>query len=763
MPNCKDNTMEIQPIILNVQNESSWTRYGDAVTTGVPIPYDWALYTTDSLQLNNSRSERIESQISPLAWWDDCQRVKWVLVHFDADVRAKTENIYKLLYKKKGKVEKQFELSHELAITARDVLTIDSGKWRWSFRKGKSPLKEMAVYTNGKWHELVQNKPRFSMTSKARKYILGGIEEMKLEDNGPLRSVVTVRGKYVAESNLKLESGFGYELRIEIRRNETSVILKHSLIRLQGKGELDDLSLIVPVDAKYEMGDTEGNTLVVPYLEEKKSFGIVQDSEAGYWLGDVEQAGAKNWKEGTSTWWISAMTDTFMITASIKYFRERYPKSLKAKHDGFVLGLLPNDSETKDSFVPASQTVNKYELREGEARTHEIYLDYSMLEDAQNRFGKVASFHRPLLAMASPEWYTGSGVLGDLIPRNEKYEAYEEAADLSLARFLQRRADLKLFGDRNYGDDEYGKPGTWNNGEYDYLHVGMLHFLRGAGRSWYDDIVVPYASHFIDIDMCHCGEGEGRIYQHSERHNSEDPKLGSHAWIRGLLEYYCFSGDYQARDAAKKIATEWSEEILAKGVGEGTERGITWPVISMLSMYHTFREERYLKAAKVLIETVIACHDPVEGHFVGTMDRPTTKDHWGTFVIGSPVLESLVMYYQTTGDERVKNVVVQAAKRLARLNWLDEIGAWEYTHSMLSGEERIHNAKTDKMVTPAVLYGFLYSGDDELFDKAIRAFKYSEGIPAKNGKDLGQTYCFGVRIPALIEQAKVMVEKSLQE
>jgi len=79
---------------------------------------------------------------------------------------------------------------------------------------------------------------------------------------------------------------------------------------------------------------------------------------------------------------------------------------------------------------------------------------------------------------------------------------------------------------------------------------------------------------------------------------------------------------------------------------------------------------------------------------------------------------------------------------------------------MLTGEKRVHNAKTDKMVSPAVLYGYLYSGDRELWDKAVSAFRHSEGIASHDGKDLGQSYCFGIRIPALIERGLELIARS---
>lgn len=738
---------------LSVANSLKFSRKNEPVSTGVPLPQNLNIEDTENLILLDESGHNVPAQFEPLAWWTDQKTVKWVLVHFQANVPLNSSTKYSLQYNPESAVKG----SSTVANIKEDQIYINTGELQCSIEKVAGIFTQFKVKTEKGWWNCFDadgTGPEMVLTADDHmKWRLGAPTEFVVEDNGSERAVLKLVGNYEVRGGSSHPS-FSYELRLEFYRGRADMKWTHTIIG-QHAGGFAGLSLHVPLaDAQCVLGHNQQNVHTFHANDDNSSYSVIQELEDQWIQGELER-GKEQKGKGRHDWWIRAKTDEVAVIATVKHFYQRYPKGLTGNTKGVEVNVLPRLSKTKDSFIPAKQMKDQYELEEGEARTHEIGIAfYSPSQEEQSISHFSSAFHQPMLVMAPWSWYTESGALGELLPRSDHYPKYEQAVDESLAIYLGRRESLNLYGDRNYGDDQYTRSGDWNNGEYDYIHVGMLHFLRGAGSDWYKKMAMPYAQHLMDIDICHTGAYVGMIHQHNEWHNSKPPKLGSHAWIRGLLEYYCFSGDFRARDVARMVADRWSNEIITKGVGEGTERGITWPVLSMLGMYDTFPEHKYYQAAKILIDTVLDSHDREEGHFKGSMFRETTKDYWGTFVIGSPVLESLIMYYQSTGDKRAKEVVVSASRRLARLNFLENIGAWEYTHSMLKGDKREHNAKTDKMVSPAVLYGYLYSGDEELLDKAERAFRYSEATPAKNGKDLGQSYCFGIRIPALIEKSK---------
>lgn len=747
-------------IPLTVANPLSFPRVQEPVITGVPIPQRCGLRDVAAVTLQDEKGRYVRTQFEPLAWWSDGS-IKWLLVQFRCELASQASKRY---YLKLWDGEDEEDAPAPIASQSANKVHLDTGALRATLGASDGLFSNLELYDHKQdgWISVVKGcggLPRMKIVTAAGKTLeWSRPHALDIELNGAERAIVKLSGWFVDDQ--KQPSDFSYELRLAVFRDSQQLELMHRLINHRQENHLTELALVIPVQqARYTLGNETEVTARHVLSGTEQVYGVLQESEDAGVSGWLDDSGMCTPFTARQQWWLAAQLDSFSLVTTTAHFYQRYPKSLEGGATSVKVGLLPGRSATKDSFMPANQLVDRYVLKEGESRTHKVLLAFTRESDslatkqADDWQQQAIAFHYPLRALAPWQWYCSSGALGDLVPRSSQFRPYEQAVDESLRIFLDRRETLRLYGDRNFGDDQDAKPGSWNNGEYDYAHVGMCHFFRGAGWAWFEQVAAPYAQHMMDIDVCLSGPGQGRVHQHTVWHNQEPPKLGSHAWLRGLLTYYCFTGDLFARDTAKLIADTWSQLILSNAQLEATERGMTWPVISMLAMYQTFPEVRYLEAATKLIEQVLRLQDPVEGHFTGSMDRPTTKDRWGTFIIGSPVLESLVMYYQLTQDERAKQAVVKAAKRLARLNWLEEIGAWEYTHSKLISDERIHNAKTDKMVTPAVLYGYLYSQDEELLEKALRAFQYSEATPARNGKDLGQTYCFGVRIPALIQQA----------
>ena len=106
----------------------------------------------------------------------------------------------------------------------------------------------------------------------------------------------------------------------------------------------------------------------------------------------------------------------------------------------------------------------------------------------------------------------------------------------------------------------------------------------------------------IDIDLSQ------RIWAEGLSHDNDfDPdvlghssagsgKLGSHAWVQGLFEYYAFSGDYTARDAALIVADRWAEltweQYQKVALGQvpaarmySTERQWGWTNLALMGAY----------------------------------------------------------------------------------------------------------------------------------------------------------------------------------
>ncbi|MFY9435858.1 MAG: hypothetical protein WAQ42_03030 [Limnochordia bacterium] len=727
------NILPDLPIYL--ANPAPFRREREPVSGGVPIPFEEAVTSTDTFALYDDHQQSVPCQFTPLAWWPGKERIKWVLLHFQADVPPESTRTYYLRINPQA----PHPQASRRCIAAADPgpnhtwIRVDTGKLKAEFGINQPP----ALSGTG-----LQLKTADGLL------LPGPAQTLQLDENGPERAVVCIKGQFVdADQN---PAGFAYTYRFEFYRGHTFVRLFSTITCTAGGQILKDAAWVVP-NPWGEAAVYAGTTDTVPEPEAALSgqeIYVLQDTPDQC----VYNSGGTSFiKDQRFQGWIHSPE----VSAAVRFFWQMFPKSLEADGGQIRVGLLPEKSRIKDEFPPTSEFSGRYHLAVGESRTHELMLCFHSGDNALDPASLnhiFAGFNQPMIPTAPWQWYAQSGALGDLTARAEAFPEFELLADRSLAMILDRRQSLRLYGDRHFGDDLLSQPDVWNNCEYDYPHVGVLMFLRGSGTGWYHEFALPAARHMLNIDIANAGPTSGMVYPHSAQHNSADPTLGSHAWLQGLLEYHVLSGDYLAREVAENTGRLWCRGILASEELYGTERALTWPLIAMLACYQIFAEPEYLKAAQRLKSRVVSLFNHELGHFEGCMMREHyPPSYWQVFLIGSPVLESLVMYDQMFPDEEVRSVIVAIARRLARINWIEELGVWEYPKPRWAQlSERVHTPKNDRMVSPGVGYAYLYSGDQELWEKAVTAFTNRCDQIDQDGKTMAQSLRFGVRMPALM-------------
>lgn len=737
-------------IRIAVKNECNFSREKEPVTGGIPIPFEENLKNTENLMLYDANNNAVPCQFTPLAWWPGKEKIKWVLLHFQADAAAHDITCYYLELDAENTVtniSKPKDIK-PIAYKENNMITVDNGVINTVIHENTKP-NLFGIY------------PRL-LTMDGIKLFPGNISAAKVDETGSERAVIKLAGPYVDQQNEK--SSFTYSIRIEFYRNKSYFRLFNTIISLKNDAKLADASLIIAeANSLKDPSETaiynqNGHQLLKGNFYFDNNIRLLQDSPYHVYL--YENQNQKKMNEQFQGWVTSEKA-----SASVRFFWQMYPKSLEADDSEIRIGLLPKISQVKDSFMPAQQITDCYKFGEGEARTHEtMIILHNRSSKSSDMWRVFAGFNNPIIPTAPWEWYVNSKTLGDLTVRDyDNFPKFEQFVDDSLSMVLKRREKLCSYGDRNFGDDQMGTPGLWNNCEYDYPHVGILQFLRGADKKWYDCFTLPAARHMLNIDFVNAGKNVGMIYQHCAWHNSSAPKLGSHSWLQGILEYFLVSGDYQARDFAKLCGDKWSRSILNNSQIEGTERGVTWPIISMLALYQVFAEPLYMQAAEKLRNKMVKLFRHDLGHFEGCMKREKYPPaYWQVFLIGSPVLESLIMYDQMTYDEEVRQIIITIAKRLARINWIKELGVWEYTRTgTWKSDKKDHSPKTDRMVSPGVGYAYLYSGDLELWEKALTAFENRYGMLDNEGKTMTQSLRFGVRMPAIITKVNNKTTKKL--
>ncbi len=146
---------------------------------------------------------------------------------------------------------------------------------------------------------------------------------------------------------------------------------------------------------------------------------------------------------------------------------------------------------------------------------------------------------------------------------------------------------------------------VWTNNEYDMIHALALESMRtGKTASAQNDGPALFdllrwtVRHNIEVDFIAYSD-DPRHHRgtpfHSRFHNSKGC-ITSHIWTQGLLEYYCLTGDDDARDTALALGDKIIE-INHNGVTASWkfDREIGWALLALVCLvengYERFRAE----------------------------------------------------------------------------------------------------------------------------------------------------------------------------
>ena len=400
----------------------------------------------------------------------------------------------------------------------------------------------------------------------------------------------------------------------------------------------------------------------------------------------------------------------------VRDFWQNYPKDLEAGPEGSTLWLMPKlradeyDLSVKghDShklyfwFDPAGAggQCGGYKLRQGMAKTHEIWLGLD---------GNPPPHDRPLFAVASPQWYAGSGAFGELSvadPTRPVVAEYDKKVGATLDAYLANRERNREYGLFNFGDWWGERVINWGNVEYDTQHAFFLQFAR-SGDLRFLQAGEEAEVHNRDVDTVHHHanpERVGCVYAHCIGHvgdylaKSPLPLANqgtargsftvSHTWCEGHMDHYFLTGDRRSLETGMAIADHYGTWEL-QDYDFSNCRVPGWHLILTLGVYRATGDPFYLNAAKIIVERVLERQTPkakfntkgggwrrmlVSGH---CLCEPA---HYGNagFMVGV-LLTGLKWYHLETGDPRVADSIRMGAHFLIDDMWAGEAGGFRYT------------------------------------------------------------------------------------
>jgi len=529
---------------------------------GVILPRG-AVKDLGNLNLVASHGKIIPCQFATTSTWPDGS-VKWLLADFIADCPAKGTSIYTLTDSRAA--EKPATPLRVRQESGR--VTVETGPARFILDSERFDLFSSVYLDHNSDGEFDETEEVTDSRSVAGVSVIdnldrelasrwGRIESFKVEEDGPVRATVAVKGAiadpdgegcvdYTARINFYAGTGFVRIFFTLANHNPTSILIdknedKHWLMGRPGAFFFEDMSLSASLrfEGPVVLSVGNGPEDILDRVVLTDIGGIYQESSGGEnWFTRIHMnhtgripmqfRGAKTFLGEVEPYavdrpdaWIHVADRRFGLAVAVRHFWQNFPKALTAEPDGTVrVALWPGEFP------------DLHELQGGEIKTHEVAFFYHSgpqgSTPAENRMATVMSaFHHPLFVRAPAETYLESGFFDDAVTydpqRFPKYELLMQGGITAKPRNLMFDIDeADEYGWRHWGDtparnefDETGGPHTGRlaashfNHEYDHGYSMLFHSLRTASADpatsyrWWR-LTEPALWHEADVDIYHC-------------------------------------------------------------------------------------------------------------------------------------------------------------------------------------------------------------------------------------------------------------------
>jgi hypothetical protein len=477
------------------------------------------------------------------------------------------------------------------------AIRVDTGAARFTIDRTGFPFSSIQV---GDVEILEPARTRLAIESADGEIWRTRVDDLTVEESGPLRAVVRVSGVIADASNerLNLIARLHFFAGLPTVRLAITIRNPRRATHPGGFWELGDPNSALLRDVSLIVGlrgGDDGSVLCspeigVPLQACQSSLELYQDSSGGKnWASEthVNREGrvpnsfnGYRHRDGMTERIGSRATPYVAVTSSagtwasvgVPYFWQNFPRSICADSRAIAVGLWPR------------QYADAHELQPGEQKTHVVFLNAG---DGHVSPGAFEWCRRPSSAHADPSWYCASGAIPHLVPAAEDpqddYLRLVDAAINGPNTFEHKREVVDEYGWRNFGDlyadheaalDQGPAPlvSHYNN-QYDAIAGFACHFMRTGDVRWWR-AMHELAAHVVDIDIYHT-DGDRSIYNrglfwHTFHYAKADRSThrtyattssadgggpsAEHNYATGLVLHYFLTGDVASRDAAIDLA-----------------------------------------------------------------------------------------------------------------------------------------------------------------------------------------------------------------
>jgi len=641
---------------------------GWPITGGIPMPRG-AIGSTKHVRLLDGDGHEQPLQAKVTSRWDDGS-IRWLLLDFQTNPRG--DRNYVLEYGRDVGPPAPSKTELRTMSDAKGV-QVNTGVMQVSF-----PRDRFAPFAGAKCGD--RTVPDVDASPSAPKAgavlteatgrsfgTLGPPESVVVEEQGPMRSVVRVSGRFAHQK----ESLFRYDAQVHFYAFKPFARMLFAFANDNTRElftEIESLRLYLPI----------------PRRGEPQSIAAYDDQPPRP-LGRIA-------------------CPPFGGVA-VREFWQHWPKTLSADSQGVEIGICPKLDKTR---IPTSGTdahrlyyylqTGNYKLKAGVSKRHEILVWLGSDVPGDHFAAEAAAFEDPPILTAPPDWYTRTKVFGDIAGGTSVFlPEYDAQFAKGFDAYLAGREKNREYGMLNFGD-WWGERGiNWGNIEYDTPHAFLVQWAR-TGDPRYFRAGIQAANHHMDVDLIrHSARPEmvGRVYLHCIGHTGDyyrtspvegqgipsGPTSVSHTWTEGFLDDYFLTGDGRSLEAAGMIASNYGA-YGTRNYDFSNCREPGWHLILSMAMYRATRDPFHLNACHLIMDRVLERQTPDGGwrrQLVPGHCSHLPRCHGNAGFMVSVLMTGMRWYHQETNDPRVLESIHRAAHFLIDDMWEEKVKGFRYT------------------------------------------------------------------------------------
>jgi len=737
---------------LTVRETAGVARTANPVHSGVPLPRG-AVKDAAALRLLDAQGQVMTASIEPRARWLEDGTLKWVTLHFLADLPANGSIACKLASSGLPAPASQLAVTRQeqtiavvtgpakfiiptdrLAPFDQVFIRADAGR---AFADADAllsgPATVVLVARNGESRvvprtdehkdefrtELVRlDAQPFTQTAVVR--------TAEIEEQGPGRAVVALKGTFSTSAAPSLDfTARLYFYSGSPRADMTFSVRNRQMDSMARFVGIERLAMEVPLK-------TAGERSVALAIDGKASESplagndvrIAQTFWNRYALGSAREGGKFDG-------WIRLGSDAGTLTAGTRWSWQVYPVAAAARPDGtVVLDLKAAEGERVDLYTAGAKTQ---------------FLFFHFARGATPAPESIAAGTvTPLFAVCDPNWYCQeTRVFGDLYANNpalfqEPYRdviaRFQKRIDDNLKRIVEKRPrpgwQVNEYGWLNFGSGlhdptcvrENAHESWWDGNYYDFPHAVIVNFLR-TGDLFCLNTAEEAGLHLADLDICHSFPGyperagsprSGPVVGHFRNYTGGQTFMGHDSFTfyknESLYELYYLTGERWYHEVGRM-----SSDFAMAFWGRGALRNVAHGIWGVLSAYQDTHDRKYLDRAQFFVDQWAK---PWQDKFNGSFNDQL-------WMYGLQ-FEAYDKYYRLTGDKETARYCLRAVDAAMA----EETGAGKWKNG----------GARDAICLAGYGYAYDYTGDKRYLDYGLQILAKAAGASGDRVKTFAQQY-----------------------